>query len=415
MAKHDQSQLNTAKHRSAIMITCCLIAASVLTACGNSSNPATDSALATEIGKIDAGNYPTKPIDAASLGDATGPRAIEAERLADHVPLPTEIFPELGYTYGYDKVRIFTEPDAFAISRVLNLDPNQFIAATPGFVTGFRSSARSDKSLRLSYEVDNLVMLFSDDQAAKNAAAELGKHKPGSDPTKYLDASFAKYPEARVFWSPDYATLHSSAASGKFVIYTYVTDHLAHEVSQPDLPSMAQKAERSIEVIGSRLRGFVPTPQDMMNSLPRDIDGILGMTVPATNEHAVYPVEPAVYKLPAALHVSDRINDDKALFEKLGVDLVGYNGGFLYRTRDSDAAAELVESRSVRGKLYIMASSPPGLPAAKCYEYQGTSKAVIRFECGIASGRYAATVSANQLTDVHQRVSAQYLMMTTGK
>ncbi|MFD4354834.1 hypothetical protein ACFWPX_19925 [Nocardia sp. NPDC058518] len=258
-------------------------------------------------------------------------------------------------------------------------------------------------------------MLFSDDQAAKDAASELGNAKPGSDPGKYLDTSIPKFPEAQVFWSPEYASLHSSASSGRFVIYTYISDHLAYEVSAPDLPSMTQKAEHSIEVIGSRLSGFAPTPQEDWESLPRDVDGILGMTVPAKNEQAVYPIEPAVYRLPAALHVSDRITDDKRLYEALGIDLVGYNGGFLYRTRDSDAAVRLVENRSTRGKLYTLTTSPPGLPAAKCYEYQGTSKSVIRFECSIASGRYAATISANQLADVHQRASSQYLMMTTGK
>ncbi|MEV0540246.1 DUF7373 family lipoprotein [Nocardia salmonicida] len=415
LAKHDQSQTISAKHRPALFVAACLIAVSALAACGNSPAATTDPIPAVDVEKIDAGNYPTKPIDPASLGDATGPRVIEAERLADQIPLPTDIFPELNFSYGYDKVRIFTKPDAFTISRVLNLTPEEFSAATPRFITGFRSSARSDKNLRLSYEVENLVMLFSDDQAAKNAAIELGKDKPGSEPDKYLDTSIAKYPDARVFWSPEYSTLHSTAASGRFVIYTYVSDRLAQEISTPNLSSMAQKAERSIEVIGSRLSSFVPTPQDKLDSLPRDVDGILGMTVPAANNSAVYPIEPAAYRVPGALHVSNRINEDKKLFDELGVDLVAYNGGFLYRTRDSEAAAELVENRSTLGKLYTLTASPPGLPASKCYEYQGTSTSIVRFECSIASGRYAATISANQLADAHQRVSAQYLMMTTGK
>ncbi|MFE1593172.1 hypothetical protein [Nocardia sp. NPDC058705] len=396
-------------------IAACLIAISALASCGSAPVPTNDPIPATDQDKIDAGNYPTGPIDAASLGDARGPRVIEAERLADQIPLPTDIFPELTFTYSYDKVRPFTKPDSFAISRVLNLEPSKFTAATPGFITGFRSSARSDKYRRISYEVENLVMLFSDEQAAKNAAAELGKNKPGSDPDKYLDTTIAKYPEARAFWSPEYASLHSSAPSGRFVIYSYISDHLANEVSAADLPSMAHKAERSIEVIGSRLRDFAPTPQDRWDSLPKDIDGILGMTVPAANEETLYPIEPAVYRIPGFLHVSDRISEDKKLFEELGVDLVGYNGGFLFRTRDSDSAIELVKNRSARGKLYTLTSSPPGIPTAKCYEYQGTSKSVIRFECALASGRYAATISANQLADVHQRVSAQYLMLVAGK
>ncbi|WP_336085308.1 DUF7373 family lipoprotein [Nocardia sp. SSK8] len=413
MANHDRS-LISAKHR-VLHIATSLVAISVLAACGSPPEQAAVPDPVVETEKIDAGNYPTTPIDPASLGDATGPRVIEAERLAEAIPLPTEISPELAYTYSYDKVRIFTGPDSFAVARILNLKPEEFTAAAPGFVTGFRTSARSDKHRRLSYEIENLVMLFDDEQAAKNAAVGLGKEIPGSDASKYSTTSLAKYPEATAFWSPEYATFHSAAATGRFVIYTYLSDHLSNELSTSDLPTMTQKAERSIEVISSGLTKFTPTPRDQWDQLPRDVDGILSMTVPSPNESQTYAIEPAVYGRHAALHISEKTDEDKKLFEELGVDLVSYNGGLLYRTRDNEAAVKLVENRSTLGKLYKFASPPPGLPAAKCYEYKGTASAVIRFQCSIASGRFAATISANQLADAHQRISAQYLLLAQGK
>lgn len=380
---------------------------SVCTAgCGSDPAPAPP---AVDISQLDVGSYATAPREIGKPGRDRA-RVTEGQRLASFVPLPMDIDPRFTFQSGSapDGILGFVE-SVYS----LQLSTDDFTPNAPGFVAGFYSSAYSENDILIAKSLNNTVLLFSDQQAATTAAGALARavaEKLGlSEPVE-----IGKYRDALAFRKPGTQELHSFRATGPFVIYTTAADQAKITVETTDLPAMVTLVEKSIDTVGSRLREFTPIPPDYLTNIPLDHDGMLGRSLPRPREDG-WRNPPGLYDRAGALHLSRDPAQDKKLFDDAGVDWLANNAGDLYRAKNPEGAQLIRDSHSTLSKLYRRIGTPKNLPEARCSEYRPKDVLVPRFHCVVSYDRYAAEVWSDQLIDVHQRISAQYAILTKAK
>lgn len=385
--------------------------------CGGEASPAPVPEAQVDLSLLDVGNYPSKPVRLGTVKTDDEAALVEARRIAEVMPLPTEIDPALNFTNTYNQSRTFTDVSRYPLSRDLLMSREDFTASAPGFVSGYYTEARTDLNTNLSWSFNNFTLLFTDTDAATKAVPTLGAKHQEALGAEYQGTRLAQFPEAHAAWTPRYDSLYVWHSVDQFLVLTIIRDYLSDQIGADDLPGMQARAEKVIAAMQPRLSKFTPTPRDKWGTMDRDIDGMLAMTVPAANDSVTDGATvPAAYEKHGALQVSPDIADDQKLFDETGVDVASFNGGELYRTKNAESAQSLASRRNQRGRMFALAPSPPGLPSAKCHEnreeFRGANP---RFYCTISFDRYAAQISANQLTDAHQRISAQYSLLANSK
>ncbi|MFD3461728.1 hypothetical protein ACFWVM_18600 [Nocardia fluminea] len=367
--------------------------------------------------KLDVGNYPSKPVTLGTAKTDDEAALVEARRIAEAMPLPTEIDPALNFTNRFNQSRTFVDVSQYPLSRDLLMTREEFNILAPGFISGYYSEGRTDINANLSWTLNNYTLLFTDSEAAKKAVPTLGAKHQEALGANYEGTQLAKFPEAHAVWTPRSDAMYVWHSVEQFLVLTVVRDNLSDQIGSDDLRGIQAKAEKVISALQPGLSKFTHTPRDKWWTLDRDIDGILAMTVPATNDSVTNSATiPAAYRKHGALQVSLNISEDQKLFDETGVDVAAFNGGELYRTKSPEAAQLLEKRRLERGRLFIVAPSPPGLPSAKCHEnrekFRGANP---RYYCTVTFGKYVAQISANQLADAHQRISAQYSLLANSK
>ncbi|MFD6397837.1 hypothetical protein [Nocardia sp. NPDC060249] len=401
---------------SATVSVACLLA----TGCGGeagSTGPVVAPESQVDLSKLEMGNYPSKPIPLGMAQTDDEAALAEARRIAEVMPLPTEIDPALNFTNRFNQSRTFTDVSHYPLSRDLLMSREDFNIFAPGFVSGYYSEGRTNFNGNLSWTLNNYALLFTDAEAAKKAVPSLGAKHQEILGANYEGTRLARFPEAHAVWTPRSDAIYVWHSVGQFLVLTVVRDNLSDQIGSDDLPGMQARAEKVIAAMTPSLSKFTPTPRDKWTSLDRDVDGMLAMTVPATNDSVTDGATiPSAYQKHGALQVSLNITEDQRLFDETGVDVAAFNGGELYRTKNAESAQLLEKRRGERGRMFVAAPSPPGLPSAKCHENREKFRGVNpRFYCTISFGRYAAQISANQLTDAHQRISAQYSLLANSK
>lgn len=393
-----------------------------ISACG-SHDPA-DADPVIDLAGLDVGNLPTAPKPLGQVGNREGlAPLVEAERLGNFIPLPREIDPALTSS-AWSQVRVFDDPmsSAFAqrfvdfMSEGFEGRVDRYRAALKGFVSGFVSSGKSSHTASLSLDVDNLVMLYSDEASARASADALARTDLELV-TTYRAVPVTKYPQAHGLVQTDSpGSLHSWFASGRYVIGTQVVDHVMFQLGTGDIPKLVTSVENSIDKIVPAIQRFTPTPPEQWPTMEIDIDNMLARTVRATFDEPTLTGIPGVYDRHGGLHISPDPESDVQLFEETGVDRVSYGGGFVYRARDRAGARQIVEDR-LEGvsKQYKHADSPKNLPVAQCRHLRGDFSYKYQYYCNVSYGRYAAEIFGNQVTEVHQRISAQYALLVNGE
>ncbi|GAB4583274.1 DUF7373 family lipoprotein [Nocardia sp. IFM 10818] len=390
------------------------LSVAVTGACGSDSEPGAPAEPVIDLASLDVGNLPTQPKVYDKAATIEQAKLVEAWRLGNALPLPSEIMPEVKYAPSAmgGAIRAFIDLSSSVMKSRASADPAAMTAAAPGFVTGFLTTGRSDPKPSLSYELDNVVMIFADEHSAANAATALGRMnfeaEPGSE-----EVRLAKYPNAVSFATDNISgpgQLRSFYATGKFVIFSYVYDSVMSALKERDPGKLTERAERSFETISARLANFQPTPQDKLMDLVPDPDGMLARALPTIADDQSQRGVPGVYDRQGGLQVSLAPDIDTALFQETGVDRVSWRGNFVYRAQDAAGAAKIVAAHSATSRKFRPAESPANLPNALCREYFG-SKYDIAYYCFVSHGRYAASVAANQLLDAQQRISAQYALL----
>lgn len=370
--------------------------------CGSDSAPPP----AVDISQLDVGSYATAPREIGKPGFDRA-RLSEGQRLGGFVPLPMDVDPRFTFQPGSETTSLL----AF-IERLysLELSADTFKENAPGFVAGFYSHGYSENDILIATSLSNTVLLFSDQQFATLAAAALA-HAVATKQGLSQQVSIGKYPDALAFWKPGTQDLYSFQAIGPYVIYTETKDRAKNAVDITDLPAMVALVEKSLDTVSTRLRGFRPTPPDKLTDVPMDHDGMLGRSLPRPNEDG-WRNPPGLYDRAGALHLSGDPVRDKKLFEEVGVDWLAYNAGHLYRATNPKGAQLIRDSHSASSKLYRRIDPPKSLPDARCREFRPKDVLIPRFHCVLSYDRYAAEVWSDQLIDVHQRISAQYVILT---
>ncbi|MBF6204558.1 hypothetical protein IU483_10535 [Streptomyces gardneri] len=390
--------------RTACALTFAAVVAVAGAACGGSEAGPEQTTPPIDLAQLDVGNYPTQP---RSLGTAKNPeqaRMIEAERLANFVPLPSDIDPAF-VSANPSISKIFLEPKG-ALGRIM--DVSRFAEAAPEFVAGFLSSAGSAPDNR-GTDLVNAILIFPDEQKAAAAAAALERVDFEAN-NRNTPVQIPKYPAAHAHWQPQTQSIGSWFATGKFVIYTWVFDYVKIFLEKVDLPQLLTLVEKSLDTVVPAIGRFTPTPVDQLMTLPIDMDRMLDRTLPRPREDS-WVDPPGAYTGHGALHFTTDSAEDRRMIEAAGTDRYATDGTDLFRTRDAAAAIQLREERGGLSKKFRAAESPKGLPVARCKEYIGNKTVVVRFYCSVAYDRYAAFAWSHQLLDAQQRISSQYALL----
>ncbi|WP_194817409.1 hypothetical protein [Nocardia sp. XZ_19_385] len=381
-------------------------------ACG-SDQPMAAAALPPEpvidLSTLDVGNHPAKPREYGVVKTIEQAKIIEAERLANFLPLTSEIDPRFQFGHKLTS-RVFFDPRHSDLSDAIKLD--KFAEVAPDFVTGFASGGTTDLNVQ-GIDLMNVVMVFPDEQKAAEMAVALELSDRGYN-DQNVPVEIPKYPAAKAHWVPTTQSIGSWFATGKLVIYSWVYDYLrihAEVVDQNELLTLVQK---SLDAVVPAVAKFTPTPADQLMNLQLDIDGMLGRTLPRINEE-FNTNPPGVYTGLAGLHFSTTPGAARPNWEAAGVDRYAQDQARVYRARDRAAALRLFEQHTELSKKVRTAAAPKNLPQAKCWEYVGKDKLAIRFYCAVSYDRYTALVPSQQLLDAQQRISAQYALLVTAK
>lgn len=382
-------------------------------ACG-SDEPAESTVTPTpvvDLAQLDVGNYPTKPRDLGMAGTPEQARTVEAQRLANHIPLPSDIDPRFRYTYGNQIYpSVFIDPKPAVIGRVFGLD--RFFEVAPDFVAGFSSEGVTELRNR-GTDLTTVVLIFPDEQKATDAAQALGQINFDSGSPK-VRVQIPSYPAAFAYRAPEEQnSLRSWLASGKFVILTYFLDWQKSFLKRWD-PALLSLAEQVLDKVVPSVAKFSPTPLERLANAPIDLDSMLARTLPRSGEDtSLNP--PGAYFGRSALHFTTDLPKERTAIEKAGVDRFATDGGNLYRARDASAAEQLRAELGGLSKKFKSSDSPRGLPAAKCKEAIAQKKLPHRFYCSVSYDRYAAFAWSNQLLDAQQRISAQYALLVNAR
>ncbi|MFG3617886.1 hypothetical protein [Nocardia sp. NPDC047654] len=395
-----------------IRTACALVLAGAVAlgggACDGSEAATERPAQPVDLAQLDVGNYPTTPRALATAKNPEQARMIEAERLANFVPLSSDIDPAF-VSANPSIAKVFIDPKG-SLGRIMQV--SRFAEAAPDFVAGFLSSAGSAPDNR-GTDLVNAVLIFPDEQKAAAAAAALERVDFEAN-NRNTPVQIPKYPAAHAHWQPHEQSIGSWFATGKFVVYTWVFDYVKIFLEKVDLPPLLSLVEKSLDTVVPAIGKFTPTPVDQLMTAPIDMDGMLNRALPRPREDS-WIDPPGAYTGAGALHFTIDSAEDRRIIEAAGVDRYATDGTDLFRTRDADAAVQLREQRGGLSKKFRAAESPKGLPAAHCKEYIGNKTVVVRFYCSVAYDRYTAFAWSHQLLDAQQRISAQYALLVNAK
>lgn len=386
-------------------------------ACGSDPGPAAPAEPVIDLAKLDTGNLITQPKKYDKAESKELGRAVQAERLANYLPLPSEIDPVVKYPPAAvnGAIRPFIDLGSNAVKIRTNAKAADLRTAAPGFLSGYVTTGNSDESVGLSYEFANTVLIFTDDAAAKAAAQALGQADFDAAPSERLHLD--KYPDAFVYLDKSYdfnATVRSWYATGRFVIFGYVWDDVMAETKVSDPAALLARVQLGIDVIPGALAKFPAVAPDQLTQQPVDLDGVLGRTLRTVVDDQSERGIPGVYDRHGGLQLFPG-DDNAALFERAGVDRVAFNGGYVFRARDAAGAAAIVAERARTSRTFRPADSPVNLPNAQCRKYTGPQRFSITYYCYVTHGRFAGEVAASQLLDAQQRISAQYALFVNAE
>ncbi|MFC8046797.1 hypothetical protein [Nocardia sp. NPDC057353] len=386
----------------------------VTTACGT-DDAAKPARPEVDLAALDVGNLTAEPKYYDKPTSIDMARLVEGMRLGNHLPLPMEIDPEVKYAPTVKAgVRLFTSMSSAAIANRVAGNPLDLNARITGFVTGFVTAGRSDTTTTLSWELDNVAMLFETEQDAENAVDAFAEVERGYLAEKAVPQAIPGFPEAKAHLVTELdGRINSYVAVGRFALLTHIYDNTMQQLDATDAGLLTARVARSIEKMRPALESFVPTPVGDLMKLDVDPEKVLALPLNTVDDPGQVGI-PGVYNRHGGLQIGFNPEKDSEMFEAAGVDAVAWKGGYVYRARDAVAAEKLIDRRAKVGKFYRRVPGPAGLPFAQCLEYIGPAEGTVHY-CGVSFGRYAAEVTASQLQDVHQRISAQYAILARAK
>lgn len=348
---------------------------------------------------LDVGKYPTAP--RPPLGVSGNPAAgavADAQQMADVVLGPWEVDDALVGTY-LNSYYVLNTP---TVLQQLGPEAIATAAGQHGMISGF-ASAREDPD---KTAMVNAVLRFPDPAAAAAASAAMGEaaaNQPvkGITPTVvaipgHPDAVASTYPFTPNGSDKARATVRSFTPRGPFVLMQFVQ-------SVDGLDRTTALVAKAIDAQGKALDGYTPAAD--LSAVPLDPTGLLAKTLPAGGTEVA---KNAVYATRGAEHFQSNPVASAQLFADTGTTQVAMGSANVYQAKDEGSALMITNafSQEMTSSGLAIADTVTALPDSHCYALPQA------FYCVAPAGRYAIEARSAQLADVHQQLSAQYVMLT---
>lgn len=394
-----------------LLVSGLMVLAVATTSCGSEGGAAASvPAAPVDLTQLDVGSYPTRPRELGKVTNYDQARIIEAERLANFVPTAMEIDPRFDQAWRTSS-KIFFDPKGSDLGWAIDLD--RFAETAPDFITGFVSVGTTAEFNR-GMDLMNVVMEFPDEAKAAEMAGALERSDFDKAAAENQPVPIPKYPAAHAHWRPTNQSIGSWYAAGRLVVYTWIYDYRKITLEQVDLPALVGLVEKSLDKVVPSIAEFRPTPPDRLMDAQLDLDGMLRRTLPRLNtEDNNNP--PGAYTQRGAAHYSAAPAGNVPAYQQVGLDRFAVDSTQVFRAADAARADELRDHLAALDHKTGSVASPKNLPQARCTQYLGIDKQVIRYYCAVSFDRYAAMAWSEQLLDVQQRISAQYALLVNAQ
>ncbi|WP_330252319.1 hypothetical protein OG874_40590 [Nocardia sp. NBC_00565] len=392
------------------MVTAGVLAA-VVGACGSevSGNPGR---VETDVSELNVGNYQTKPREIGNAKNDKQARAREAQRLADYVTLPYEADPS--YVEDAWGVRPHIVLNRKTLGPLIINDTFDDVAKdlVAGWVNAWATADNPDHKQRT---LNVAVLMFPDAQTAQTVGPTLEHddftYNNGNEPIQ-----IANYPSTTAHWRPSVSSIGAWTVHDRYVIFMKIVD----DTSAPDLPALTAQVEKMLGVQLPLLDKFQPTPAADLQRIPLDPPGLLGRTLPSNPDAPVRAEPDGLYTGRGSLSLlSSPGQDELSLFERTEVDLVSFGDAVVFRSKSNTGSEALWQewrpsTHSRPGDKTV--DAPTGLGQnIECYAKTTQSldkELIIANFCFLQVDRYVIQAAAKQLQDLHQKISAQYALLT---
>ncbi|MFI5505997.1 hypothetical protein ACIA48_00900 [Mycobacterium sp. NPDC051804] len=396
-----------------------LTIALLLTACGSTVDGTATQATAPTVdpSALDPGSYPTTP--RAPLGQAGNDqvgRLIEGRRMASYVVGPWQADPTMT-RIGSAPAKVLEQRNQ--ISQVIWPSMLTRFPSLPlivGFVSERTSSTPGDTTL-----VRNAVLQYPFPETAASVAKGLAEGALNIAVVEQADGPVPTEPvrAVQIPGHPGISGALMARPEGTKIVHelTVVSargPHVLIQVIQYGTP------EREIELAGRILDlqvplidTFVPTEPAPLASLPQDPTGLLARTVPLKSGQGD-SMSNADYDPAGALQLEDNPIQAAAAMKDAGVDTVAVSETTLYQARDDGAAQQFAQTLGddvVKQQAGQPAAEVPGLAGSRCVRTEVAGSRIVRHWCIGTRDRYAFKAVARDLTNAHQQMAAQYLML----
>ncbi len=351
------------------------------------------------------GNYPIKTGKPPAPGGEVS-TIIEAQRMADFVVYPWEVYPS-----ATDSDQVGTA--VIKSPKALNLEiPGPAIAdiaTANGFINGFTTSRGTPQKAPGKHMAVNIMVLrFPGPDQANAAAAAFAAQKVTSDgSTDVHPMVIPGHPEAGGLaqtLSSGRPSVQAFTAHGPYVFFVFTqTDDTAD--------AAAAAVGKALDLQGPRIDQFQPTDPAQFATMNTDPAGLLVRTLPPSGSASV---NNGVYGPKGMLHFSAGSDPQVAAdrFTKYGIDAIAMEKTTVYKTKDASAATDFA---AIVAKELADGATPgpvvPGFPAAKCFTVTNPGALDERIQCVATADRYLYTVFSKQSNDAIQQTSAQYLLL----
>jgi predicted small secreted protein len=349
--------------------------------------------------QLDVGKYPTAPRPPLGVsGNPVAGAVTDAQHLADFVLGPWEVDDKLVGTYLNSYYVIGTAD----VLQQLGPESLATAAGQHGLINGFASARQEpDKTAMV-----NAVLRFADPAAAIAASKAMGDAATklsikGITPTAlpipgHPDAVASTYPFTPHGSDQARATVRSFTPHGPYVLMQFVQ-------SIDGLERATALVTKSIDAQGPLVDQF--TPAANLAAVPLDPTGLLARVLPTAEE---VTAKNAVYAARGAEHFQSNPISSATLFKDTGTTEVGMGSTNVYQTKDEGSALMVTNAfnHEISSEGMKTADTVAALPESHCYTLPKA------FYCVAPAGRYAIEARSPQLADVHQQLSAQYVMLT---
>ncbi|WP_433757232.1 DUF7373 family lipoprotein [Nocardia sp. CA-135398] len=398
--------------RTACALVTAGVLAAVVGACGSevSGYPRR---VAPDVSKLNVGNYQTKPREIGNAKSDKQARAREAQRLADYVALPYEADPS--YVEDVWSIRPHIVLNRKTLGPLIINDTFDDVAKdlVAGWVNAWATADNPDHRQRT---MNIAVLMFPDAQTAQSVGPTLEHddftYNIGNEPVR-----IAKYPRTTAHWRPNVSSIGSWTVHDRYVIFMKVVD----DTSVPDLPALTAQVEKMLDVQLPLLDKFQPTPATDLPHIPLDPQGLLGRTLPSNPDAPVRAEPDGLYTGRGSMSLlSSPGQDTLPLFQRAEVDLVSFGDAVVFRSKSqkgSDALWQEWRPSTHPRQNDKPVEVPAGLGQnAECHAQTSQSldkELIIANFCIAQIDRYVIQAAAKQLQDLHQKISAQYALLTT--